>query len=56
MGAATLLIPISITDPAKNYGVVICSSMEGYVGQNGQCVEFGDQVILKLTIEEKLNK
>ena len=45
-----------LTDPAKNYGVVICSSMEGVVGQNAQCVEFGDQVVLKLTIEEKLNK
>ncbi len=45
-----------LTDPAKNYGVVICSSVEGVVGQNTQCVEFGDQVVLKLTIEEKLNK
>jgi hypothetical protein len=45
-----------LSDPAKNYGLVISAVNEGQTGQNGQCVQFCDGVVMKIEIEEKLNK
>jgi hypothetical protein len=45
-----------LSDPAKNYGLVINAANEGQKEQNGQCVQFCDNVVMKIEIEEKLNK
>ena len=45
-----------LSDPTKNYGLVISAVNEGQTGQNGQCVQFCDGVVMKIEVEEKLNK
>jgi hypothetical protein len=45
-----------LSDPAKNYGLVVCAANEGQKEQNGQCVQFCDNVFMTIEIEEKLNK
>lgn len=42
-------------DPAKNYGLVISAANEGQTEQNGQCVQFCDNVVMTIEVEEKLN-
>lgn len=45
-----------LNDPAKNYGLVVCAANEGQKEQNGQCVQFCENVHMTIEIEEKLNK
>jgi hypothetical protein len=45
-----------LDDPSKNYGLVVAAVNEGQSNENGQCVQFCDNVVMKLEIEEKLNK
>jgi len=45
-----------LDDPSKNYGLVVGAVNEGQPHETGQCVTFGDNVVMKLEIEEKLNK
>ena len=42
-------------DPSKNYGVVVLAANEGQTAENGQCVRFVTNAVLKFEIEEKLN-
>ena len=45
-----------LNDPSKNYGLVVCAANKGQKEQNGQCVQFCDNVYMTIEIEEKLNK
>jgi hypothetical protein len=45
-----------LDDPTKNYGLVVIAQNEGQPTENGQCVMFATNVVMKLELEEKLNK
>jgi len=43
-----------LSDPSKNFGILVQAAYEGEDGHGGECVQLCDGVVLKLEIEEDL--
>ncbi len=54
--AVNQLVQQWLDDPQRNYGTIFYGPNQGQLEENGQCVEFAYNAVLKLQLEEKLTK